>query len=61
VDFGASFHATPHRKYFLDYTVGNLGHVVLGDDAIYKIVGKGIVALKLPNGNEWTLKVSLSL
>jgi hypothetical protein len=30
---GASFHATPHRKHFLDYVQGDFGQVHLGDDA----------------------------
>jgi hypothetical protein len=29
---GASFHATPHRKYFQDYVQGDFGQVYLGDD-----------------------------
>jgi hypothetical protein len=33
VDSGASFHATPHRKHFLDYVQGDFGQVHLGDDA----------------------------
>jgi hypothetical protein len=33
VDLGASFHATPHRKHFLDYVQGDFGQVHLGDDA----------------------------
>jgi hypothetical protein len=33
VDSGASFHATPHRKCFLDYVQGDFGQVHLGDDA----------------------------
>jgi hypothetical protein len=33
VDSRASFHATPHRKHFLDYVQGDFGHVNLGDDA----------------------------
>jgi len=28
----------------------------LGDDEPYKIVGKGKVQIKLPNGNQWLLK-----
>jgi hypothetical protein len=32
VDLGASFHATPHRKHFLDYVQGDFGQVHLGDD-----------------------------
>jgi hypothetical protein len=39
VDSGASFHATPHRKHFLDYVQGDFGQVYLGDDAPCKIVG----------------------
>jgi hypothetical protein len=33
VYLGASFHATPHRKHFLDYFQGDFGQVHLGDDA----------------------------
>jgi hypothetical protein len=43
VDSGASFHATPHRKHFLDYVQGDFGQVHLGDDAPCKIVGMGKV------------------
>ena len=41
VDLGASCHATPHRKLFHDYVLGDFGHVPLGDDELCKIVGKG--------------------
>ena len=30
VDLGTSCHATPHRKFFLDYVLGDIGHVLLG-------------------------------
>ena len=53
---GASFHATPHRKFFHDYVQGDFGHVLLGDDEPCKIVGKGKVRIKLNNGNDWLLK-----
>jgi hypothetical protein len=56
VDFGASFHATPHRKHFLDYVQGDFGQVQLGDDAPCKIVGMGKVKIKKSNGNQWLLK-----
>jgi hypothetical protein len=46
VDSGASFHATPHRKHFLDYVQGDFGQVHLGDDAPCKIVGMGKVKIK---------------
>ena len=43
VDSGASCHATPHRKFFHDYVLGDFGHVLLGDDEPCKIVGMGKV------------------
>ena len=55
VDSGASFHATPHRKHFHDYVQGNFGQVCLGDERPLDIIGKGIVLIKLENGNQWLL------
>ena len=55
IDSGASFHATPHRKYFLDYVQGDFGQVYLGDDEPCQIVGKGKIKIKLQNGNDWFL------
>jgi len=52
VDSGASFHATPHRKHFLDYVQGDFGQVHLGDDKPCKIVGMGKVKIKQRNGNQ---------
>jgi hypothetical protein len=57
VDSEDSFHATPHRKHFLDYVQGDFGQVHLGDDASCKIVGMGKVKIKKRNGNQWLLKV----
>jgi hypothetical protein len=56
VDSGTSFHATPHRKHFLDYVQGDFGQVHLGDDAPCKIIGMGKVKIKKRNGNHWFLK-----
>jgi hypothetical protein len=56
VDSGASFHATPHRKHFLDYVQGDFGQVHLDDDAPCKIVGMGKVKIQQRNGNQWLLK-----
>jgi hypothetical protein len=53
---GASFHATPHRKHFLDYVQSDFGQVHLGDDVPCKIVGMGKVKIKQSNGNQWLLK-----
>jgi hypothetical protein len=52
VDYGASFHATPHRKYFQDYVQGDFGHVYLGDDEPCQIFGMGKVKIKQKNGNQ---------
>jgi hypothetical protein len=49
VDLGASFHATPHRKHFLDYVQGDFGQIHLGDDAQWKIVGMRKVKIKQRN------------
>jgi hypothetical protein len=56
VDSGASFHATSHRKHFLDYVQGDFGQVHLGDDAPLEVVGMGKVQIKKKNGNYWLLK-----
>lgn len=55
LDYGASFHAAPQRKYFQDYVQDDFGQVYLGDDEPYPIVGKGSIRIKFPNGNEWIL------
>ena len=47
LDFGASFHATPHRGYFIDYVQGDFGLVYLGDNEPYQIIGKGKVKNEL--------------
>ena len=44
--YGASFHATPQRKHFLDYVQGDFGQVHLGDDAPCKIVGMSKVEIE---------------
>jgi hypothetical protein len=56
VNSGASFHATPNMKHFLDYVQGDFEQVHLGDDAPCKIVGMGNVQIKQKNGNQWLLK-----
>ena len=47
LDYGASFHATPHRGYFIGYLHGDFGLVHLGDNDPCQIVGKGKVKIKL--------------
>jgi hypothetical protein len=56
LDLGASFHATPHRKYFQNYVQGDFGQVYLADDEPCQIVGMGKVKIKKKNRNQWFLK-----
>ncbi|KAL5810413.1 hypothetical protein ACOSQ4_026981 [Xanthoceras sorbifolium] len=56
LDSGASFHATPCREIMENYASGNFGKVHLADDETLKIVGKGDIRLKLPNGSTWKLQ-----
>ncbi|KAL5770994.1 hypothetical protein ACOSP7_015148 [Xanthoceras sorbifolium] len=56
LDSGASFHATPCREIMENYVSGNFGKVHLADDETLKIVGKGDIRLKLPNGSSWKLQ-----
>ena len=51
LDFGNSFHATPHRGYFINYVQGDFRLVYQGDNETCQIVGKGKVKIKLQNGN----------
>ena len=40
LDSRASFHARPHRGYFIDYVQGNFGLFYLVDNEPYQIFGK---------------------
>ena len=47
LDSGASFHATPHTSYFIDYVQGDFGLFYVGDNETCEIVRKGKVKIKL--------------
>eukprot|EP00253_Pinus_taeda_P023743 PITA_23743 len=55
IDSGASFHFTPHRKWFCEYEKNDGGDVFLGDDRKARIIGHGKVKLKLQGGRVRTL------
>ena len=55
LDSGASFHAIPHRGYFIDYVQGDFGLLYLGDNEPCQIFQKGKVKISLQNGNHWLL------
>ena len=54
IDYGASFHMTPHGEWFYEYEKYN-GNVFLGDDSPKKIMGRGRVKLLLNDGRIKTL------
>ena len=41
IEFGASFHMTPHKYWFYEYEELEGVDVLLGDDSLTKIVGRG--------------------
>jgi hypothetical protein len=55
VDYGASFHMTPHRKWLCEYERYDGGNVFLGDDPTTRIIGRGKVKLRLIDGRIRTL------
>ena len=48
IDSGASFHCTPQREAFSDYSEGQFGKAVVGNGQSCPIVGKGTVKIKIP-------------
>lgn len=56
LDSGASFHSTSCREIMENYVNGDYGKVHLADDKTLKIMGKGDVRVKLPNGTTWKLQ-----
>jgi len=55
LDLVASYHATSHKEYFTNYTQGDFGEVLLGNECPCNIDGIGNITMKLPNGSKWTL------
>jgi hypothetical protein len=55
VDSGASFHMTPHRKWFYEYERYDEDSVFLGDDSTTKNIGQGKFKMRLIDGRIRTL------
>ncbi|KAH7439563.1 hypothetical protein KP509_04G067200 [Ceratopteris richardii] len=55
LDSGASFHVTPHRELFSDYTEGRHGVVHLGDNYACDIAGIDTLQLKFQHGSVFAL------
>lgn len=50
INFGASFHMTPHREWFYEYESYDGGDIFLGDDSSYKIIRHGRVKVRFRDG-----------
>ena len=51
LDSGATFHMTPNKAWFSDYSTDVSGTVQLGNRQDCNIAGTGEVPIRLPNGN----------
>ena len=47
LDSVCSFHVTPHKDWFNTYKLVNCGSVLMGNDATCKVVGIGIIKIKM--------------
>ncbi|KAH9722896.1 Integrase catalytic domain-containing protein [Citrus sinensis] len=56
LDSGCTFHMSPYKSYFTDYYDYNGGRVMMGNNAVCKIMGIGNINLKLHNGTIRELK-----
>jgi len=55
IEFGASFHVTPHEGFFSSYQKGDFGMVKMDNHVTSKIVGIGDVTLMTENGSKLVL------
>ena len=56
LDFGASFHVTPHREWFSTYNNGQTGCVHLGNNGACDIVEAGDINFAFANESTFVLK-----
>ena len=56
IDYGASFHVTPHSDFFTSYSTGDFGNVKMGNSGGSKIVGIGDICLETNIGSKLVLK-----
>ena len=56
MDSGCSFHMTPNKAWFEDYIEGDGGLVLLVNNKTCKIVGIGIIRMRMFNGIEKLLQ-----
>ena len=56
VDSGASFHVTPHKRFFRTYVEGDFGEAKMGNSGVSKIIGMGDIHLESEPGCTIILK-----
>ena len=56
LDTDATFHVTPHRGWFSNFSSGTLGCVHMADGSVYDIEGAGDICMSLPNGALYTIQ-----
>ena len=48
--FGCSFHMCPNKNFFKNYEAYDGGIIVMGNDASFKVIGRGTIKLKMFDG-----------
>ncbi|KAH9687012.1 hypothetical protein KPL70_014605 [Citrus sinensis] len=56
LDSGCIFHMCPFKTYFSDYHDLDGGKVIMGNNAVCKVIGMGNVSLRLHDGTIWELR-----
>ena len=56
LDSGCTFHMCLFKIYFSDYHDLNRGKVIMGNNAVCKVIGMGNVSLRLHDGKIWELR-----
>ena len=56
LDYGCTFHMCPFKTYFSDYHDLDGGKVMMGNNAVCKVIGMGNVSLRLHDGTIWELR-----
>ena len=50
LDSGCTFHMSPVKSYFSDYHEYDGGRVMMGNNAVCKVIGMGNIHMKLHDG-----------
>ncbi|KAH9745502.1 hypothetical protein KPL70_004095 [Citrus sinensis] len=56
LDSGCTFHMCPFKTYFSDYHNLDGGKIMMGNNAVCKVIGIGNVSLRLHDGTIWELR-----